>query len=206
MKFEHKLMTNNFDREDFNGVKKLLNSKNPILTQSKFVKKFEKDWSNWLGVKYSTFVNSGSSANFISMFILKELYGSGEVIVPTLTWVSDISSVILNGFTPVFVDINPKNLGMNEKEVIKKLTKKTKAVFITHVLGFNSFSNNLLKELKKRKIPIVEDVCESHGATFRGKKLGTFGIMSNFSFYYAHHMSTIEGGMISTNNKKIYEY
>ena len=87
MKFEHKLMTNNFDREDFNGVKKLLNSKNPILTQSKFVKKFEKDWSNWLGVKYSTFVNSGSSANFISMFILKELYGSGEVIVPTLTWV-----------------------------------------------------------------------------------------------------------------------
>ncbi len=206
MKFEHKLMTNNFDREDFNGVKKLLNSKNPILTQSKFVKKFEKNWSNWLGVKYSTFVNSGSSANFISMFILKELYGTGEIIVPTLTWVSDISSVILNGFTPVFVDINPKNLGMNEKEVIKKLTKKTKAVFITHVLGFNSFSENLLKELKKRNIPIVEDVCESHGATFKGKKLGTFGIMSNFSFYYAHHMSTIEGGMISTNNKKIYEY
>ena len=205
MKFEHELMTNNFDKEDFNGVKKLLNSKNPILTQHKFVKKFEKNWSKWLGVKHSVFVNSGSSANFLSIFILKEMVGSGEIIVPTLTWVSDITSVILNGFKPVFVDINPNNLGMNDDQVLKKINKNTKAVFITHVLGLNALSQKLLDELKRKKIILIEDVCESHGATFKNKKLGTFGLISNFSFYYAHHMSTIEGGMISTNDTKIYE-
>ena len=205
MKFEHELMTNNFDKEDFNGVKKLLNSKNPILTQHKFVKRFEKNWSKWLGVKHSVFVNSGSSANFLSIFILKEMVGSGEIIVPTLTWVSDITSVILNGFKPVFVDINPNNLGMNDDQVLKKINKNTKAVFITHVLGLNALSQKLLDELKRKKIILIEDVCESHGATFKNKKLGTFGLISNFSFYYAHHMSTIEGGMISTNDTKIYE-
>ena len=94
---------------------------------------------------------------------------------------------------------------MNDDQILKKINKKTKAVFITHVLGFNSFSQKLINELKRRKIKIIEDVCESHGATFKNKKLGTFGLISNFSFYYAHHMSTIEGGMISTNNTKIYE-
>ena len=205
MKFEHKLMFNNFRKEDFKPVISLLKKKNPILTQSKSVEKFEINWSKWLGVKHSVFVNSGASANFLSMFILKEIAGPGEVIVPTLTWVSDISSVLLNGFKPVFVDVNPYNLGMNDDQILKKINKKTKAVFITHVLGFNSFSQKLINELKRRKIKIIEDVCESHGATFNNKKLGTFGLISNFSFYYAHHMSTIEGGMISTNNTKIYE-
>ena len=205
MKFEHKLMFNNFRKEDFKPVISLLKKKNPILTQSKSVEKFEINWSKWLGVKHSVFVNSGASANFLSMFILKEIAGPGEVIVPTLTWVSDISSVLLNGFKPVFVDVNPYNLGMNDDQILKKINKKTKAVFITHVLGFNSFSQKLINELKRRKIKIIEDVCESHGATFKNKKLGTFGLISNFSFYYAHHMSTIEGGMISTNNTKIYE-
>ena len=205
MKFEHKLMFNNFRKEDFKTVISLLKKKNPILTQSKSVEKFEINWSKWLGVKHSVFVNSGASANFLSMFILKEIAGPGEVIVPTLTWVSDISSVLLNGFKPVFVDVNPYNLGMNDDQILKKINKKTKAVFITHVLGFNSFSQKLINELKRRKIKIIEDVCESHGATFKNKKLGTFGLISNFSFYYAHHMSTIEGGMISTNNTKIYE-
>jgi len=136
---------------------------------------------------------------------LKILYGTGEIIVPSLTWISDIASVIQNNFKPIFVDINPKNLSMNEKMVINKISKKTKAVFLTHAQGFNGLSKNLINILKKKNIPLIEDVCESHGATFKNKKLGTYGLMSNFSFYYAHHMSTIEGGMICTNNKKIYE-
>jgi len=205
MNFKHQLMSNNFQKKDFKSVIKLFNEKNPILTQSKSVEKFEQNWSKWLGVKHSVFVNSGSSANFLSIFILKEMMGSGEIIVPTLTWVSDITSVILNGFKPVFVDINPNNLGMNDDQVLKKINKNTKAVFITHVLGLNALSQKLLDELKRKKIILIEDVCESHGATFKNKKLGTFGLISNFSFYYAHHMSTIEGGMISTNDTKIYE-
>jgi len=208
MNLNHKLMENNITRSDLTNVKKLLSKKNIILTQSKNVKIFEQKWSKWLGVKYSTFVNSGSSANFITISILKYLNknkNKNEIIVPTLTWVSDVNSVILNNFKPIFVDINPKNLSMSEKEIFKKVNKKTLAVFITHAQGFNGLSSNLLKFLKRKKIHLIEDVCESHGAKFKNKKLGTFGLISNFSFYYAHHLSTIEGGMICTNTKKIYE-
>ncbi|PDH20172.1 MAG: DegT/DnrJ/EryC1/StrS aminotransferase family protein [Candidatus Pelagibacter sp. TMED286] len=200
-------MHNNFTKSDMQSVQKLLKAKNIILTQSSKVREFENKWSNWLGTKYSVFVNSGSSANFISLSILKSLNKDkkkNEIIVPTLTWVSDINSVLINGFKPVFVDINLSNLSMNNEEVLKKINKKTLAVFITHAQGFNGFTDNLLKKLKEKKITLIEDVCESHGAKHK-KKLGTYGLMSNFSFYYAHHMTTIEGGMICTNDKKIYE-
>jgi len=204
MQFEHKLMSNNFTDNDIKAVIKLLKKKERVFTQSKNVIKFEKLWSRWLGVKYSVFVNSGSSANLLSLTILKILKGKGEVIVPSLTWVSDISSVLQNNFTPVFVDINPKNLCMSEDQVMKKVNKKTVAVFLSHIQGFNGLSSRLLNFLKKKKVMLIEDVCESHGATFNKKKLGTFGEISNFSFYYAHHMSTIEGGMICTNDSKIF--
>ena len=200
------LMDNNINTDDVNKVIGFLKgNKKRIFTQSKKVKEFETKWSKWLGVKYSVFVNSGSSANLLSIYALKILKGDGEIIVPTLTWVSDIASVLQNGFKPVFVDINPRNLCMDETQIIKKVNKKTKAVFLSHIQGFNGLSDCLLKFLKKNKIELIEDVCESHGATFKKKKLGSFGLMSNFSFYYAHHLSTIEGGMICTNNKKIYE-
>ncbi|MAR64544.1 MAG: CDP-4-keto-6-deoxy-D-glucose-3-dehydrase [Flammeovirgaceae bacterium] len=196
-------MVNNITTSDINSLKKFLSHKK-ILTQSENVSKFEKEWSKWLGVKYSVFVNSGSTANYISMAILKNLNKKGEIIVPTLTWVSDISSVLLNNFKPVFVDINLKNLSADENQIIKKINKNTAAVFLTHAQGFNGLSSKLLAYLKKKKIPLIEDVCESHGATFKNKKLGCFGLISNFSFYYAHHLTTIEGGMICTNNSKIY--
>ena len=120
---------------------------------------------NELGVKYGVFVNSGSSANYLTFACLKYLYGlSGEVIVPSLTWVSDVVSVIRNGFKPVFVDINLNNLSMNEHEVKKKINKRTKVIFITHAQGFNGFSKSFLNLIKKKNIILIEDVCESHGA------------------------------------------
>ena len=199
-------MKNNISREDLDAVIKFLKARDDlILTQGKNVREFEKLWSEWLGVKYSVLVNSGSSANLLSILAIREMYGLGEIIVPSLTWVSDIASVIQCGFKPVFVDINPRTLGMDNELVLKKITPRTKAVFLTHILGYNALSQKLLDELRARKIPLVEDVCESYGATFKGRKLGTFGLISNFSFYYAHHMSTIEGGMISTNDSNIYE-
>ena len=199
-------MENNILIEDINSVINFFKSKQGIfLTQSVNVKKFEEEWSKWLGVKYSVFVNSGSSANLLTLAAIKLLYGTGEIIVPTLTWISDIASVMQNNFKPIFVDINPQTLCMNEDEVLKKISKKTKAVFITHAQGFNGLSERLILALKRKKIILLEDVCESHGATFKKKKLGTYGLLSNFSFYYAHHLSTIEGGMVCTNNKKIYE-
>ena len=208
MKSKHPLMKNNFTRSDMSAVKKVISVKNLVLTQSKNVRRFENRWSRWLGVKYSTFVNSGASANFITLAILKHSNknkNKNQIIVPSLTWISDVASVIMNGFKPVFVDANLENLSMNVDQVIKKVSKKTLAVFITHTLGFNGLNEKLIKTLKRKKIHLIEDVCESHGATFKNKKLGTFGLISNFSFYYAHHMTTIEGGMICTNDKKIYE-
>ena len=199
-------MENNITKKDVDSVINFLRkNKLRIFTQSQKVLKFEKNWSKWLGVKYSVFVNSGSSANLLTLQAVKILYGTGEVIVPPLTWISDIASVIQNGFKPVFADINPRTLCMDENEIFKKISNKTKAVFITHAQGFNGLSEKLIRVLKDKKIILLEDVCESHGASFKNKKLGTFGLISNFSFYYAHHLSTIEGGMVCTNNKKIYE-
>ena len=205
MQFFHPLMHDNFTKADLGAAIKLFKQKRKILTQSKYVKEFEKKWSKWLGVKYSVFVNSGSSANLLTMTVLKLLYGKGEIILPALTWPSDINSVIQNDLKPIFVDINPRNLCMSETEIIKKVNKNTLAVFMTHVQGFNGLTSKLVTFLKKKKVLLIEDVSESHGATFNKKKLGTFGKISNFSFYYAHHMSTIEGGMVCTNDKKICE-
>lgn len=165
-------MENNIAREDIDVLIEFLNG-NPRLTQGENVRLFEEEWSEWLGVRYSVFVNSGASANLITMAALKHLYGGGEIVVPPLTWVSDIASVLQNGFKPVFVDINPRNLCMNDGQVIYRLNENTRAVFITHVQGFNGLTDRLLQALETRKIPLIEDVCESHGATFREKKLGT---------------------------------
>jgi CDP-6-deoxy-D-xylo-4-hexulose-3-dehydrase len=200
------LMRNNILREDLDAVIAHLRQPDPILTQSKNVRAFEEEWSRWLGVSHSVFVNSGASANLLSMAVLRLRHPEGgEVIVPPLAWVSDIASVLQNGFTPVFVDIDPLTLGMDATQIIARLNARTRAVFLTHVQGFDALTDELLRELQRRDIPLIEDVCEAHGATHNGRKLGSFGWMSNFSYYYAHHMSTIEGGMICTDDAAVYQ-
>ena len=205
MKLNHPLMKNNINNED---IKTLVNfiKKKPIFTNNKKVFEFEKAWSKWLGVKFSLFVNSGSSANLLTLAYLKHLYPKGgEIIVPTLTWSSDVASIFHNNFRPIFVDINLNNLAMNLDEIKKKISKKRKAIFLTHILGLNGLSDGLIEFCKQKKLMLIEDCCESHGAKFKKNKIGTYGDVSNFSFYFAHHMTTIEGGIISTNSRKIYE-
>ena len=204
MKFP--LMRNNILREDLDAVIEHLKQDDPILTHGANVRAFEEEWSAWLGVKYSVFVNSGASANLLTLALLKIRFPEGgEVITPPLGWVSDVAAVLQNGFTPVFVDIDPKTLAMDSNKILAKLNSKTRAVLLTHVQGFNGLTDELIEELKRRNIPLIEDVCESHGATHNQQKLGSFGWVSNFSFYYAHHMSTIEGGMICTNDYLAYQ-
>ena len=198
-------MNNNITRTDLDILIEYLQQPEPRLTQGDQVRAFEREWSEWLGVRHSVFVNSGASANLLTMAALRHAYGDGEVIVPALTWVSDIASVLQNGLTPVFVDIDRRTLGMDPNQIISKITPRTRAVFLTYVLGYNALTQPLLDELTARNIPLIEDVCESHGATFGGRRLGSIGLMSNFSFYFAHHMSTIEGGIISTNDDKLYQ-
>ena len=202
------LMSDNIDRDDINHLVEFL-QQDPIprLTNGEKVVEFEKAWSEWLGVKHSIFVNSGTSANELTMLALKYMYPEGgEIIMPPLTWISDINSVLFAGFDPVFVDINLKNLSFDMDKLKTKVTSKTKAIFITHVLGLNGLTKKLLEFCEKSRILLIEDVCESHGATFNGTKLGSIGFASNFSFYFAHHMSTIEGGMVSTNDDNFYQF
>jgi CDP-6-deoxy-D-xylo-4-hexulose-3-dehydrase len=200
------LMRNNILREDLDAVIAHLRQDDPILTHGAHVRAFEAEWSEWLGVKHSVFVNSGASANLLTMAILKIRHPEGgEVIVPPLAWVSDIASVLQNGFKPVFADIDPRTLAMDSSKILAEITPLTRAVFLTHVQGFDGLTDFLLKELERRRIPLIEDVCESHGATHNRKRLGSFGWISNFSFYYAHHMSTIEGGMVCTNDPEVYQ-
>lgn len=200
------LMRNNILREDLDAVIEYLKQEDPILTHGANVRAFETEWSEWLGVKHSVFVNSGSSANLLTMAILRIRHpGGGEVIVPPLTWVSDVAAILQNGFAPVFADIDPRTLAMDPAQVLAKINDKTRAVFLTHAQGFDGLTDGLVRELQRRNIPLIEDVCESHGATHNGKKLGSIGWISNFSFYYAHHMSTIEGGMVCTDDPMVYQ-
>jgi CDP-6-deoxy-D-xylo-4-hexulose-3-dehydrase len=206
MAAKYPLMRNNILREDLDAVIEHLRQDDPILTNGPQCLAFEQEWSQWLGVKYSVFVNSGASANLLSMALLKLRHPEGgEVIVPPLTWISDVASVLQNGFTPVFADIDPRTLGMAPAQILAKITERTRAVFLTHVQGFDALTDELIAELDRRGIPLIEDVCESHGATHGGRRLGSLGWMSNFSFYYAHHMSTIEGGMVCTNDPEVYQ-
>ena len=200
------LMDDNINREDVNSIIDFLNQDPiPKLTNGPKVVEFEKQWSEWVGVKHSLFVNSGASANELTMLALKYMYGDGEIIVPPLTWISDISSVLFAGFRPVFVDVNFDNLSFDLNKLKEAITPRTRAIFLTHVLGINGLTDELLKLCKDKNILLIEDVCESHGTTFKGKKVGSFGYASNFSFYFAHHMSTIEGGMVCTNDDKLYQ-
>ncbi|PTQ67900.1 DegT/DnrJ/EryC1/StrS aminotransferase family protein [Pseudomonas sp. GV071] len=203
---KYPLMRNNILREDLDAVIEHLRQDDPKLTHGEHVKAFEQEWSQWLGVKYSVFVNSGASANLLTMALLKLRHPEGgEVLVPPLTWVSDIASVLQNGFTPVFADIDPSTLAMAPQGILSKLNERTRAVFLTHVQGFDGIDDGVLQELERRGIPLIEDVCESHGAEHNGHRLGSLGWISNFSYYYAHHMSTIEGGMICTNDPLVYQ-
>jgi len=204
--FNHPLMNDNIDKSDVKAVVDFLSQESiPKLTNGPKVVEFESAWGEWLGTKYNLFVNSGASANELTMLALAHIVGEGEIIIPPLTWISDISSVLFSGHKLVFVDVNLENLSFDIQKLKEAITSETKAIFLTHVLGINGLTKELLEICEEKNILLIEDVCESHGTTFEGCKVGNFGFASNFSFYFAHHMTTIEGGMICTNNWNFYQ-
>ncbi len=207
-----KLMENNIPQDDLQYLSDFI-IKNPVLTNSQKVKEFEAVWSDWAEVKYSVYVNSGGNANLMTMLVLKQKLidegvdenDLGEVIVSSVNWITDISSVMLCGFKPVFVDVNLDNLSMDLEQVYSKINEKTRAVVLTHLMGFNAISDELIARCKRGGVMLIEDCCESHGATYKNRKIGSFGDMSCYSFYYGHHITTVEGGMICTNDEKTYQ-
>ena len=179
------------------------------LTQGPQVKYFEDQWSDWLGCENSLFVSSGSTANSLLVAAWKELYNipdGAKVIVPACTWVTNISPIIQNNLTPVFCDINLRDFSfdINALQSISCDHKDITAIFVTHLLGFPAEVENFRDIFPHAHI--LEDVCESHGAVVRGGTMaGLCDVGGTFSFYFGHHMTTVEGGMVSTNNSDLYE-
>lgn len=170
-------------------------------TQGNKVKTFENDWSTWCNKKYSVFVNSGSSANLLLLSSITELYNiekNAKILTSVSTWATTVSPIIQLGYTPVFCDTDIGNFGLS-LEHLEKLSKEhgenIKVLFIPHLLGLKA-PVSLYKKLFPKAV-IIEDCCESHGVSTEGEA-------STYSFYFGHHMTTIEGGMISTNNKELY--
>ena len=171
------------------------------------VREFENAWSNWLGCKHSLFVSSGSTANFLLIASIKEKNGlknGSKVLVPAMTWMTSVSPILQLGLTPVFCDVNPNTLSF-DLDHMKKISLKhpdMSIVFVTHLMG-NPSDVDGYKEIFPNAV-FLEDVCESHGSVYKNKKAGTLSSGSTFSFYFGHHMTTIEGGMVCTDDPALY--
>jgi CDP-6-deoxy-D-xylo-4-hexulose-3-dehydrase len=177
-------------------------------TQFTKVAEFEKVFGKWQGCRYCVFVNSGSSANLLLINSAKEYFGwenGDEVIVPAVTWPTTVTPVMQCGLTPVFVDANLFDLSLDYEKVGSRITSKTRAIFVAHLLGFPSNIARLQEIISGRDIIILEDCCESQGAIVNGTKVGNLGVAGTLSFYWGHHMTTVEGGMMCTNNEDLYK-
>ena len=211
MNFNWQLINDSITDSDKKALTDFINEPNQRFTQGKKVKEFEDRWSDYLGCAYSVFVNSGASANYIMTSIMKEKKGVGEVIVSPLGWVSDVSPLVNLGFTPVFVDVCLNNMSISLENIKNAITDKTVGICLVHVLGFSAINDELVKFAKDNDLFLIEDCCESHGATHKDNlgftsKVGTFGDISNFSFYFGHHITTIEGGIVCTDDVELYNY
>ena len=191
-----------FNQEKIN-VKKCLDE-GWISSEGKYVKKFEQTFSKYNKRIYGIAVSSGTAALEISMKSLNLRKGD-EIIIPSFSIISTALCVIKLGLKPILVDSDLKTWNMDSAQVIKKITKKTKAIIITHIYGFPVDMKMILKVAKAKNIKIIEDSAEMIGQTYFKRKCGSFGDLSTFSFYANKHITTGEGGMILTNNKKLYE-
>ena len=183
------------------------------LTSDKFtngpkVREFEEAWSKWVGSKYSLYVSSGSTANFLLIAALKEYAGlkdNDKVLVPSCTWMTSVAPIIQNGLQPIFMDVSLEDycIDTNDLETIQYLFPDIKLIFTTHLLGFHSNVEKLQAAFPNAVV--LEDCCEAHGVKDQyGNRSGSNSLGATFSFYYGHHITTIEGGFISTNDYEFY--
>lgn len=186
-----------------------------LLTSEKYtngprVREFEAQWAEWTGSKHALMVSSGSTANTLIISAVKEKMGwkdGDKILVPACTWVTNISPVFQSGLQPVFCDVNLENFSF-DIEHMKAIAKKhpdIKGIFVTHLLGFSA-ENEKYQEIFPNAV-ILDDVCESHGCTDKtgNRRGGKYTTAASFSFYFGHHMTTIEGGMVNVNDSELYE-
>jgi CDP-4-dehydro-6-deoxyglucose reductase, E1 len=208
-KFFYPLIENPYRKSDINEAIKVLKSKK--LTIGPVTDKFQNSFTRKLGSKFSLMVNSGSSANLLALQCLinpyrkKRLKPGDEVLIPSLCWSTSLWPIIQSGLKPKFVDIDLDSLNINLNDLKKKISKKTKAILIVHVLGNCVDMTELMRIVKKHNLILIEDTCESLGTKYKNKYLGSFGDFSSFSFYSSHQISSGEGGMICCKNNDDYE-
>ena len=201
------LMKDCITQEDKDALVNFIQTSNRYTNGPKVVE-FEKEWSEWLGVKHSLFVSSGSTANFLLLAAIKEKYNlkdGDKVLVPAMTWVTNIGPVIQLGLQPIFCDVDNSNFSFDLEHMaeLHKEHPDIKVVFVSHLFGIPA----PIKKFKKiiSDAHYIEDCCESHGATIYKKKIGTLSEGSTFSSYFGHHMTTVEGGFVSTDDTELYE-
>ena len=207
-KNSYPLLSNAFSRADVRSGIKVLKSK--YITMSKITKSFEKQFCKKLRCKYALMTNSGSSANLLAISAIinplfkNKLKPGDEVIIPAVCWSTSLWPIIQNNLKPVFVDVELETFNMSIESLKSKISSKTKAIMCIHVLGTSTNLNQIKNLINKKNILLIEDTCESLGAKFNNKYLGTFGEFGTFSFYYSHQITSGEGGMLVCNNSNNY--
>jgi CDP-4-dehydro-6-deoxyglucose reductase, E1 len=202
-----KLQENALTRADLDALVNFIRSARK-LTQGPQIRQFEQQYASWQGTKYTVMVNSGSSANLLLIQAVKEMRrwkDGDEVLVPAVTWPTTVTPVMQSGLRPVFVDANLQDLSFDYDQLERKITRRTRAIFVAHLLGFPADFSRLRRIARARDLVILEDSCESQGATVRGTKVGSLGLAGTFSLYWGHHMTAIEGGLICTNDEELYK-
>lgn len=188
------------------GAKEVIESLDSLMstwvTMGEKVGEFEDRWADYVGTEHSTMVNSGSSANLLA---LKALEGDviepgDEVIVPAVSWSTSIFPIVDVNAKPVLVDVDPSTYTIDVDEFRKAVSEDTAAVVLVHLLGNPCEMDPIMEICAEHDIAVIEDSCEAHGAEYKGQKVGSFGDIGTFSFFFSHHISTIEGGMITTDS------
>mgnify|MGYP003663326040 FL=1 len=197
------LVKNTIDNEDIDKLISWLKTY-PRLTKGDLTLEFERLWSEFMGVKHSIFVNSGSSANLLMVYALIEsgiLKIGDSIIIPSLSWSTSLAPAMQFGLEPILCDCNKEDLSIDLEHLVTIISeKKPKCLMVVPILGLVPQMDKIMDICEKNNVVLIEDACESLGSKFNDKKLGSFGLMSTFSTYFGHHISTIEGGMICTDN------
>ena len=200
------LVKDTIDEQDIDSLIEWLKGY-PRLTKGKLNLEFEKKFAKWMGREYSVFCNSGSSANLLMLSALNQhsKYNIDSVVIPSVAWATELSPVMELGLKPILCDSNKRDLSVDLEHLEKLFKKENPSVLIlVSVLGLCPDMDKIVSLCDKYDVILLEDTCESLGSEYRGKKLGTFGKMSSFSTYFGHHISTIEGGVITTDDKELY--
>ncbi len=203
------LQVSTFDeREIISSLESMLST---YVTMGKKTKEFERLWSEYIGSTHSVMVNSGSSANLIALDALRDplftnpITPGDEIILPAVTWSTSLFPIVQIGATPVIVDIDPATLTMDINAMQNAVTEKTRAIMPVHLVGSPCDMPQIMQFVKGKNIYVIEDCCEAHGAQINNQKVGSFGDCGTFSFMFAHHITTVEGGAVTTTNKRLNE-